>query len=612
MKKQQPWMSLALALCLAAIVFDGRAQTTATEILGVVTDSSGSVVAGAKITITRVATGQRLERITNQAGEYTFPLIEIGEYTLRAEMQGFRSQAVTGLKVETQQKARVDVVLEVGAVTETVEVAAAGAVLETENSAVGQVIENKRVADLPLNGRNLIHRAEMVPGVQYGSRRGGADGQGGFPIPGGGMSVISNGQREVHQSITLDGVESIMPLYNISTFTPSIDAVEEFKVQTGSYSAEFGQSSGARVEVSMKSGTNKFHGMGWEFIRNDALDAENYFLNFERPVSAGRLKKDRLRRNQFGGFASGPVVKNRTFWSFNYEERRQTQEAVSTAWGPAQDFRKGDFSLLLNPPVNPATGRAVRAPIVIYDALTGVPFSGNIIPASRLHPGTQNVIDKYLPQPDFRQLDPLDFTVSRAVPSIISARQYFGRLDHSVTSKDKVFGRFSIDKSDWVANQINPNFPENRISDAYNIATQWIHTFNANVLHEFRFGINNWGDNYINPRSNSTFDVDSLGIGKFRVATDGNRKFTPAETGIPGIGFTIGDLNGRTDDTYSYQIADNLSVVHGKHTLKTGLLIVHAAMDRRAANLTRGALAFSANESGLDFASFLLGYPTRS
>ena len=132
------------------------------------------------------------------------------------------------------------------------------------------------------------------------------------------------------------------------------------------------------------------------------------------------------------------------------------------------------------------------------------------------------------------------------------------------------------------------------------------------MLHELRFGINNWGDNYINPRSNSDFDVDSLGIGKFRVAGDGNRKFTPAETGIPGIGFTIGDLNGRTDDTYSYQIADNLSVVRGKHTFKTGVLIVHAAMDRRAANLTRGALSFGANESGLDFASFLLGYPNQT
>lgn len=588
------------------------AQTTATEILGIVKDSSGAVVAGAQVTITRVATGIRLSKQTDQNGEYAFPLLEIGQYTVHAEKTGFRAQTVTELRLETQQKARVDFTLTVGNVTESVEVVASGAVLETENSTVGQVIENKRIADLPLNGRNLIHLAAMVPGVQYGSRSGRADGQGGFPIPGGGMSVIANGQREVHQSITLDGVESIAPLYNISSFTPSIDAVEEFKVQTGSYSAEFGQSSGGRVEISLKSGTNSLHATVWEFLRNDAFDAETYFLNFQRPASAGRLKKDRLRRNQFGGFFSGPVIKNKTFWSFNYEERRQTQESVATAWWPNQNFRKGDFSLLLNPPTNPATSRPVRNPIAIYDPLTGIPFSGNILPASRQHPGALNVIDKFLPLPDFQQLDPLDFTVSRAVPSIIGARQYFGRLDHTFSSKDKVFGRFALDKSEWEANQINPNFPEDRFSDAYNVATQWIHTFSANILHELRFGINNWGDNYVNPRSNSTFDPDSLGIGRFRVAGDGNRKFTAAETGIPGIGFTIGDPQGRTDDTYSYQIADNLSVVHGKHSLKFGTLIVHAAMDRRAANLTRGSLSFSPNESGLDFASLLLGYPNRS
>lgn len=594
--------------CVSALY----AQTTATEILGLVKDSSGAVLSGAAITIKRVATGLSLTKTTDQTGEYAFPLLEIGQYTVHAEMQGFRSQTVTELKLETQQKARVDFVLDVGSVTESVEVVSSGAVLETESATVGQVIENKRISDLPLNGRNLIHLAAMVPGVQYGSRSGGADGQGGFPIPGGGMSIISNGQREVHQSITLDGVESIAPLYNISSFTPSIDAVEEFKIQTGTYSAEFGQSSGGRVEISLKTGTNAFHGTGWEFLRNDYFDAENYFLNFGRPASAGRLKKDRLRRNQFGGFVSGPIIKNRTFWSFNYEERKQTQESISTAWWPSQDFRSGDFSRLLNPPNNPATGRPVRAPIVIYDPIAGLPFDRNIIPSSRLHKGALNVIDKYLPLPDFQQLDPLDFTASRAIPSIVGARQYFGRVDHNFSSKDKVFGRFALDKSKWQANQINPNFPEDRYSDAYNIATQWIHTFSANVLHEFRFGVNNWGDNYINPRSNSTFDVDTLGIGKFRVAGDNNRKFTPAETGIPGIGFTIGDSNGRTDDTYSYQIADNLSVVRGKHSLKTGLLVVHAAMDRRAANLTRGALSFSPNESGLDFASFLLGYPTRT
>lgn len=587
------------------------AQTTSTEILGLVTDTSGAVVAGAKVTITRTATQQIQTQVTNQAGEFSFPLVEIGDYTVHVELEGFRARTVNGLRVETQQKARVDFVLEVGSVSETVEVAASAVTLVTENAAIGQVIDNKRVVDLPLNGRNMIQLAVMVPGVQFGSRSG-PDGQSGFPIPGAGMSVIANGQREVHQSVTLDGVESITPLYNITSFTPSIDAVEEFKVQTGSYSAEFGQSSGARVEVSLKSGTNQFHGTMFEFLRNDVLDAENYFLNFEAPANAARLKKDRLRRNQFGAFISGPLIKNRTFWSFNYEARRETTEQVSTAFWPGADFRSGDFSRLLTPAVNPATGRLYRSPIVVFDPLTGEPFANNIIPRTRLHSGAQKVISDYLPMPDFEQADILDFTVRRAVPQVISSNQYFGRLDHNFTTHDKVFGRVAFDTSNWEANTINPNFPEFRESTAYNVASQWVHTFSPSFLSEFRFGINNWGDNFVNRRTDTDFDLDTLGIGQFRVVGDGNRKFTPLETGIPSMGFTIGDPNGRTDDTYSYQVAENLSMIHGKHTIKVGASFVHAAMDRRAANLTRGTLAFSANESGYDFASFVLGYPSRS
>jgi hypothetical protein len=586
-------------------------QTTSTEILGLVTDSSGATVPGARVVITRVATQQIQVRETNSSGEFSVPLVEIGEYVVHVEKQGFRARTVSGLRIETQQKARVDFILEPGSVSETVEVVASAIALTTESAAVGQVIDNKRVVDLPLNGRNMIQLAVMVPGVQFGTRSG-VDGQGGFPIPGAGMSVIANGQREVHQSVTLDGVESITPLYNISSFTPSIDAIEEFRVQTGSYSAEFGQSSGARVEVSLKSGTNQLHGTVFEFLRNDALDAENYFLNFERPASATRLRKDRLRRNQFGTFLGGPLIKNQTFWSFNYEGRREIQEGVSTAFWPNNDFRTGDFSRLLTPAINSATGRPYRAPIVVYDPLTGTPFPNNILPKDRLHAGAQKVISQFLPQPDFEQADILDFTVRRAVPQIINSNQYFGRLDHNFGSNDKVFGRFAINSDDWEANVINPNFPEDRVSTAYNVASQWIHTFNPSLLNELRFGVNNWGDNFVNPRTNTDFDLDTLGIGHFRVTGDNNRKFTPLETGVPSMGFTIGDPNGRTDDTYSYQFADNLSVVRGKHTMKTGLSFVYAAMDRRAANLTRGTLSFSANESGYDFASFLLGFPNRS
>ena len=362
------------ALLFAAFIGSAFAQTAGTGILGRVTDSSGAPVPGARVTDTHVATGQAHTQTTNQDGDYTFPLVEVGEHTVKVEKEGFLARTVTALRVETQQKARVDFTLQVGSVKESVEVVATAVVLDTENAAIGEVIDNKRVVDLPLNGRNIMQLAVMVPGVQYGSRSGLGDGQTGFPIQGEGMSVIADGQREVHQSVTMDGIEVTTPLYNITSFNPSIDAIEEFRVQTGLYSAEFGYSSGARVEVTMKAGTNQWHGSVFEFLRNDALDAKSYFLNFQLPANAPQQQKNRLRRNQFGTFLSGPIIRNRTFWSFNYEGRQENSEVVSTAFWPNQDFRNGNFSALLDPATNPATGKPFRAPITIFDPLTGLRF----------------------------------------------------------------------------------------------------------------------------------------------------------------------------------------------------------------------------------------------
>lgn len=604
---------LVYALFLAEGVFTLclQAQTTSTEILGTVSDSSGSVVPGATVTITKVATGEKRTAVANRSGEFTFPLIDIGEYTVRVEMQGFRSQTVTGLRVEIQQKARVDFVLEVGQLTQSVEVAASSVALATEDAAVGQVIERKRTADLPLNGRNIISLAVLVPGVQYGSRNGNSDGQGGYPIPGLGFSVIANGQREINESVTLDGVDATMPLYNVTTWTPSIDAIEEFKVQTGSYSAEYGQGAGAHIQISLKSGTNQLRGTVFEFVRNDKLDAENYFLNFEPAPGVARIPKDRLRRNQFGIFLGGPLIRNKTFWSFNYEGRRQDKESVSTTSWPDQNFRNGDFSELLHTAINPATGAPFRAPTIIYDPLNGVPFSNNVLPQSRLHPGALNVISKYLPLPDFQPADVLDFNVRRAIPQPSDGNQYFGRVDHSFSDKDKVFGRIAVDRAFWMNNNINPNFPQSTASNAWNLGTQWIHTFSQSVLNEFRFGVNDWNDYLAALRSNTNFDPDSLGIGAIRVASSNNRKLTPLETGIPTIGFTVGDANGRIDYNYTYQFANNITIIRGKHFIKIGGQYSYITLDRWDGNVLRGSLSFSANESGYNFASFLLGYPNK-
>jgi hypothetical protein len=604
-----------LTIVLAAPIWS---QTTSTEILGLVTDPSGAAVAGARVVATRTATGEVRAAITDQSGEYSFPLLEIGDYSVRVEMPGFKSQTVPNLVLQLHQKARVNFKLELGDVAETVEVSASAAALKTEDATVGQVIENRRVIELPLNGRNISNLAVLVPGVQFGLRTGLADGQGGFPIPGAGVSIIANGIREIYGTVALDGVDAKNPRVHTTVFTPSIEAIEEFKVQTGSYSAEYGQGGGGIIQVSMKSGTNQLRGTAFEFLRNDRLDAEHYFLNFERPAGAPRLEKDRLRRNQFGAVVSGPVVlpgyngRNRTFWAFDYEGRRETAERVQTAFFPPAAFRDGDFSALLTPAINTATGRPYRAPIIIFDANTGEPFAGNIIPRTRLHPGAVSVVRQFLPPAQFGQADILDFTARAAVPDIIRQNQYFWRVDHLFREKDRLFVRYAGDRSRRDQDYINPNFPTYFTSSATNLASQWIHTFNQNRLNEFRFGFNIADDDIGNPRTNTDFDVDALGIGNYRALSDGNRKLGPREAGVPLIGFTMGDRdtgNG-SDRMDTLQIADNLSIHHDRHNFKMGVEYRYIEMNRLSANEPRGSLAFGANESGYNFASFLLGYPS--
>ncbi|MBM3769319.1 MAG: carboxypeptidase regulatory-like domain-containing protein, partial [Acidobacteria bacterium] len=330
-----------LAFALTGLVMVG--QTTSTEILGNVIDPSGAVVPNAKVKARRTATGQVREAATNSEGNYTFPLIDIGEYVVSVEATGFKTQEKRGVTVELQQKARLDFRLDVGSATEIVEVTAQAISMKTEDAAVGGVIDNKRVVELPLNGRNVATLAVLVPGVQFGIRMG-LDGSGGFPIPGNGVAISANGQREVNQQVTLDGVIATEPRVNTAAFSPSIDALEEFKVQTSSYSAEYGQNSGAIVQMVVKGGTNRFRGTLFEFLRNDKFAAKDYFLNFQVPATARLQPKNVLQRNQFGAFVSGPVLfpklyngKDKTFWSFNYEGRREKREVQAEAfWFPAE------------------------------------------------------------------------------------------------------------------------------------------------------------------------------------------------------------------------------------------------------------------------------------
>jgi hypothetical protein len=433
---------------------------------------------------------------------------------------------------------------------------------------------------------------------------------GGFPFPGAATTLSANGQRDANQNITMDGVVATEPLVNQVLFNPSIDAIEEVKIQTGSVSAEYGQNNGAVVQIALKAGTNDFHGTFFNFMRNNVLDARDYFLNFEVPDGTPLRKKNALRRNQFGTWLAGPVMlpgyngKDRTFWSFNYEGVRQTIENV----------RRGDFSALLTPLIR--DGRPVRAPIIIHDPVTGEPFRDaqgritNIIPPSRINRNAQNFINTYLPLPQFRPDDILDINVIRSVPSVLDQNQYFGRVDHNFGSKDRVFVRYAGQRTSYENQQLNPNFSTLFSLRPHNIASQYLRMFTPAVINEFRFGYNRVDHDQFNPRSNTDFDVDSLGIGQFRVAVDNNRKFRPLEAAIPPTGVLQGDSGARIDFNDTYQISDNFTIVKAKHNFKLGMEYRRLTIERAAANVPYGNL--SCCPGGYNLAGFLMGYPNGS
>ncbi len=555
---------------------------------------------------------------SNNEGLYTFPLIEPGGYRIVVELSGFKATTVSNINVQYQQRARVDVRLEVGELTQSVQVMAEARLLNTEDAAIGQNLESKRVVELPVPYRSIAQLALLIPGVSFGTRMGLTTGSTGRTSPTGtAVALVANGQPEQTDSYTLDGVDIKEPRYNTMTLVPSLDAIAEFKIQTATYSAEYGLSSGAQVQVVMKSGTNSLHGAAFEYLRNQVLDAKNYFLNFQLPAGARQQDKSPFRRNLFGTFLGGPVLlphyngRNRTFWSFDYEGRREVSVSVQTAWFPTEAMRNGDFSRLLNPV--DANGRLVRAPILIYDQLTGVPFPGNVIPKSRLNAGVQNLL-KYMPQTQFEQTDPLNYTNLVNLSQPIHQNAFFTRLDHNFSENDRVFMHMDFDRQSWDVPSINTNFGTAFANSPTSFASQWVHVFNSHLLNEARFGLMDTQFQAAERRWGSLFDENGLGIGNFQVnSPSGPRALKIREAGIPdieGLPTSFGDLYaGGKDDIRVYNAADHVSIVHGSHSFKTGVEYRRSSMNRLAANYPHGRIIFNAAESGFSFASMMLGYP---
>ncbi len=300
----------AISLLATALA---QPQSLDTGILGTVTDPGGAVITGASITVSLPATGFTKTIQTAADGSYEVRYLRPGDFVVEIKAAGFRSERRTGITLQLSQLARIDFSLLVGQVQETVEVTSTAPILQTENATIGEVVARERVVNLPLNGRNFLQLSTLTPGVVVQEE---ANGQR--------TRVISNGTRDIWMQVNINGITAVNNRANFINFYPSIDAIQEFKVQSSNYSAEYGGNAGANINMQLRSGTNGFHGSLFEFLRNQKLDARGYF----RPQP---LPKDILRRNQFGFVAAGPVKKDKTFFMFGYEGQRSSIERAGTS-----------------------------------------------------------------------------------------------------------------------------------------------------------------------------------------------------------------------------------------------------------------------------------------
>lgn len=618
--REQRWRILPLILMVCGT---GLAQTVSTQILGLVTDSTGAVVPNATITAKRAETGDVRTTQSNETGNYIFPILDVGEYEISCTAPGFKTEVRRGITLQLQQKARLDFAMQVGQQVEMVEVTSTAPLLRTEDATLGSVVEHKRIVELPLNGRNFAQAATLMPGVVYGSSRMGIDGQqtiGTRAMPGQIVGLSANGQRDTNQNITLDGVAAVDGFKSAMLFVPSIEAIEEFKIQSAVYSAEYGMNSGAQANVAIRSGTNQYHGTLFEFLRNDTLDARGFFL-------APGATKNKLRRNQFGGVFSGPIRKDKTFFLFNYEGRRETRGTPSRQSVPTAEMRAGDFSELLIPNnrwyptnTNPAN-LAIRLP---GDT---TPFPNNVIPRSQLNAVALNLLTYkntspfaeggFIPPPNIdAQARAANSTLNRAGTNdqILNSDQYLGRVDHRFGENDRIFARYVIVESAWTNNPLQRTNKFVTDFRAQNIGVGYVKILSPTVVNDLRVGYNRIRANQLGTQTNTDFTHRDLGF-DFRVTGDGNRTLQPREEGVPNISITGYTGSGSGNVTFNVnetaEVADSISMNRGKHNLKFGGQWRSSPVVNEASNLPRGQVTFSRDIVGIPdaFAAFMLGVP---
>ena len=606
-----------------------HAQVDTGTILGTVTDASGAAISGAKVTLTNEGTSAALSTTTAPDGSYKFTPVKIGSYKLTTSFQGFQTITQTNVVVNVGTDVVINFNLKPGAVTQTVEVVAAVPVLQTQNASVGQVVDSRSVNDLPLNGRNFTFLAQLSAGVntpQADTRGNAANG-----------AFAANGLRPAENNYLLDGIDNnsdTVDFLNGTNFVvlPPVDAIEEFKVETSGFSAQYGRSGAAVLNATIKSGTNELHGSAWEFFRNDKLDAADFFEN------AGGIKKGALRQNQFGVSAGGPIIKNKVFIFGDYEGFRRVQGTVLTGSVPTALERSSGFTnlteLLTQGGTNidnlgrvvpkgtvfdPSTTRSVTAGSV--DPVTGLlaqktgfardPFSTcpktttdytsagcqsglNLLPAGRLDANALSLLALY-PNPTNSSLFG-NFTTS---PKLFEHKNAFDtRMDINMNEKNQVFFRFSYaDDPQFIPGIFGGvadggGFAQgNQTANAQQSALGYTHTFNPNLINVARAGLNYLHTTRNIPAANDLSNLPGK-YGVLGIPQAHENGGLPA-FGIGGLQTLGGNAFLPSDEvTSTFQLTDDLTKIYGKHTFKGGFEWQHVKFSTLQPPWSRGQFNF--------------------
>jgi len=578
------------------------AQAITAKVVGTVSDPSGAAVPTAVVDIHHVQTNQIRTTKVNEVGNYEFSFLPIGDYTLSVEAPGFQKAEVSRFQLNVDQVARVNVQLSVGEISEKVLVEAAAVGLQTETSNVGTVIDSQKILELPLNGRSFVQLALSTPGVNPGTpgsitvrRSRGAVGQQ--------VGMSANGARDTQNRFYYDGIEAMdLDSYSFS-FSPSLDAIQEFRVDTSTYSAEVGGAPGGQVNLMTRSGSSQFHGGAWEFNRNDAFTALGPFQPF-----SPNAKPPRLNRNQFGANFGGPVLipkllksKESTFFFFNWESGRQVSGSFGgTAFVPPAAYRTGNFS---------------GAGVTIFDPVTGQPFPGNVIPAGRI----QSFATKFLTfVPETNTNEPaINYRAPRAAAPI-NQDQFVSRMDHRFSAKNNLYGSYMFNTQADNTVALFPLDTRGNRARGQNLSLTDTHVFSASIVNELRLGWHRFFEHeFFGTTGNADYDVANL-IGLPGVSKDPRNYGYPTFSGA-GYDFPVTRGIGPRDRLNQlWQASDNASIRKGNHFIKAGAVVARRNWTFDESVNPRGSVSFSGlttaggaspvREHG--FASFLLGLAT--